>query len=117
MGGEAVSWRCWAVHLCSVTFSVGGLSLWEGEGTLWEMEVAERWEMEGASASGGSAGGRLSSCSRSELASFTGERLDLKDLVCSKAKAAFFLAAFFSRRWSLRLSFPGFGRVGGGGRW
>lgn len=70
----------------------------------------------GAEASGVSVGGRLS-CSRSELASFTGERLDRKDLDCSAASRAFFLAAFFSSCWSRRLSLRGFGSVGGGERW
>lgn len=71
----------------------------------------------GATALGVSAGGTFSLCSRSELASFTGERLDRKDLACSAASMAFFLAAFFSSCWSRRLSFLGFGRVGGGDAW
>lgn len=121
MAGEVVMLRCSAMRLCSVTFSVKGLLFRKGEGTRWVMGLMERWigrlVVGGAGVSGVSAGGVLSLCSRSELASFTGERLDRKDLACSEVKMAFFLAAFFSSRWSRRLSFPGFGRVGGGERW
>lgn len=121
MAGEVVSLRCSAMRLCSVTFSVKGLLFRKGEGTLWVMGLTER--QVGRLAEGGavvlgvSAVGVLSLCSRSGLASFTGERLDRKDLACSETRMAFFLAAFFSSRWSRRLSFPGFGRVGGGERW
>jgi len=120
MAEEVVSLRCSAMRLCSVTFSVKGLLFRKGEGTRWVTGLTERWVgglvEGGAVVSGVSAGGALSLCSRSELASFTGERLDRKDLACSEPRTAFFLAAFFSSRWSRRLSFPGFGRVGGGGR-
>nr|XP_013813226.1 PREDICTED: troponin T, fast skeletal muscle [Apteryx mantelli mantelli] len=67
------------MRLCSVTVSVKGLLFRKGDET------------------------------RSGLASFTGERLDRKDLACSDASTAFFLAAFFRSLWSRRLSFPGFG--------
>ncbi|XP_009461223.1 PREDICTED: troponin T, fast skeletal muscle [Nipponia nippon] len=86
MADEVVSLRCSAMRLCSVTFNVKGLLFRKGEGTRWVMGLTER----------------------SGLASFTGERLDRKDLACSEARMAFFLAAFFSSFWSRKLSFPGF---------
>lgn len=120
--GGVVNLRCSAMRLCSVTFRAKGLPLRIGEGArCWVTGLTERWPVRlahaGAAALGVSVGGRLSLCSRSELASFTGERLDRKDLACSAASTAFFLAAFFSSCWSLRLSLRGFGSVGGGERW
>lgn len=119
--GGVVSLRCSAMRLCSVTFNTKGLLLRKGECTRWWVtglmeRCTGRLVGPGAAvaALGVSAGGTFSLRSRSELASFTGERLDRKALACSAASMAFFLAAFFSSCWSRRLSFLGFGRVGGG---
>lgn len=121
MAEEAVSLTCSAMRRCSVTFSVKGFPLRNGERARCWTGLMESWAGGGAQGaavgSGRSAGpAALSAHSWSGLASLTGDRLERKDLPCSEARMAFFLAAFFSSRCSLRLSFPGFGRVGGGER-
>lgn len=117
--GETESLRCSEILLCSVTLSVNGLAFGKGDETWWMTGLMEnrggRRMVMCVNVSGVFRGDERSLCSRSGLASLTGERLDRNDLACWEASGAFCFATFFKSLWSLRLSFPGFGSMAGGG--
>lgn len=116
--GETESLRCSERLLCSETVNVKGFPLRKGDETWWTTGLMEkrggRWMVRCVVVSAGFSGEERS---KSGLASLTGERLDRNDVACCAVNVAFFFAAFFKSLCSLRLSFPGFGRMGGGGAW
>lgn len=97
--GEVVILRCSERLLCSVTLNVKGFPLGKGEETWWIMGLMEkrggRLMVRCVVVSVGFRGEERSLCSKSGLASLTGDRLDRNDVVCCADKAAFFFAAFF----------------------